>query len=414
MRKLFLIFLFFNQLYAELILEITQGTDDPYRVAVLPFSGDTEMSEELESIIKNNLNRSGEFETFGEEELLSSPSSEEEIVFNDFKILNIDYLVMGSIAGGDVIYNVFDISKSSKIRTSTVFGIPNKNRQLAHYISDGIYEEITGLKGISSTRILYVTENEKFNLVVADADGKNEQILLESNEPIISPVWSPDSKRVAYVSFETGMAKVFIQNIGTGEREVVIENSSQISSPAWSPDGKFLSLTLYQDGNAEIYILNLRNKNLTRLTNHYSIDTESSWSPRGSKIMFTSGRSGSPQLYEIDLRRFNSKPKRITFEGNYNAKGSYMPDNQGIVFVHRSESEFKIAMKYFDENFIRPLTVSQMDESPSISPNGNVIIYAIKDGNKGLLAGVTLSGAKFKLPASNGAVREPAWSGFLR
>ena len=150
-----------------------------------------------------------------------------------------------------------------------VYGIPNKNRQLAHYISDGIYEEITGLKGISSTRILYVTENEKFNLVVADADGKNEQILLESNEPIISPVWSPDSKRVAYVSFETGMAKVFIQNIGTGEREVVIENSSQISSPAWSPDGKFLSLTLYQDGNAEIYILNLRNKNLTRLTNHY-------------------------------------------------------------------------------------------------------------------------------------------------
>ena len=166
--------------------------------------------------------------------------------------------------------------------------------------------------------------------------------------------------------------------------------------------------------SAEIYILNLRNKNLTRLTNHYSIDTESSWSPRGSKIIFTSGRSGSPQLYEIDLRRFNSKPKRITFEGNYNAKGSYMPDNQGIVFVHRSESEFKIAMKYFDENFIRPLTISQMDESPSISPNGNVIVYAIKDGNKGLLAGVTLSGAKFKLPASNGAVREPAWSGYLR
>ena len=239
-------------------------------------------------------------------------------------------------------------------------------------------------------------------------------MLLESPEPIISPSWSPDSKKVAYVSFETGIAKVYIQDIASGNREVAVENSSQISSPAWSPDGKFLSLTMYQDGNAEIYILNLKNKNLTRLTNHYAIDTESTWSPKGSKIMFTSGRSGSPQLYELDLKKFNSRPKRITFEGNYNAKGSYLPNNEGIVFVHRADTNFQIALKYFNENFVRPLTNAQMDESPSISPNGNVIVYAIKDGNKGLLAGVTLSGAKFKLPASNGAVREPAWSGYLK
>ena len=193
---------------------------------------------------------------------------------------------------------------------------------------------------------MYVTEKDNFNLVISDADGKNEQLLLTSSEPIISPTWSPDSKKVAYVSFETGMAKVYIQDIASGEREVVIENSKQISSPAWSPDGKFLSLTMYQDGNAEIYILNLKNKNLTRLTNHYSIDTESVWSPRGTKIMFTSGRSGSPQLYEINLRKFNSKPKRITFDGNYNAKGSYLPNNEGIVFVHRSKDQFKICLLY--------------------------------------------------------------------
>ena len=210
------------------------------------------------------------------------------------------------------------------------------------------------------------------------------------------------------------MAKVFIQDIASGKRELVIENSTQISSPSWSPDGKFLSLTMYQDGNAEIYILNLKNKNLTRLTNHYAIDTESTWSPKGSKIMFTSGRSGSPQLYEIDLRKSNAIPKRITFEGNYNAKGSYLPNNEGIVFVHRKNMTFQIALKYFDENFIRPLTDSQLDESPSISPNGNVIVYAIKDEGMGLLSGVTLSGAKFRLPATEGAVREPAWSGFLR
>ncbi len=418
MKKILFILAFSNALTSELILEITQGTEDPYRVAILKFEGDQKVSNDIDKIIRNNLKRSGEFNLFTNEDLLSLPTDETEVIFNDFKILNIDYLVIGKIVKDgisiSVVYDIFDINKGKKIRTSTVYGIPNKNRQLGHYVSDGIYEEITGMKGISSTKILYVTENKNFNLMVADADGSNEQILLKSNDPIISPAWSPDSKKVAYVSFETGMAKVYIQDIATGERELAIENSSQISSPSWSPDGKFLSLTMYQDGNAEIYILNLKNRNLTRLTNHFSIDTESSWSPKGSKIMFTSGRSGSPQLYEIDLRRFNAKPKRITFDGNYNAKGSYLPNNEGFIFVHRENTNFQIAIKYFNENFIRPLTNAQLDESPSISPNGNVIVYAIKDDGMSLLAGVTLSGAKFRLPAKIGFVREPAWSGFLR
>ena len=418
MKKILFILAFSNALTSELILEITQGTEDPFRVAILKFEGDQKVSNDIDKIIRNNLKRSGEFNLFTNEDLLSLPTDETEVIFNDFKILNIDYLVIGKIVKDgisiSVVYDIFDINKGKKIRTSTVYGIPNKNRQLGHYVSDGIYEEITGMKGISSTKILYVTENKNFNLMVADADGSNEQILLKSNDPIISPAWSPDSKKVAYVSFETGMAKVYIQDIATGERELAIENSSQISSPSWSPDGKFLSLTMYQDGNAEIYILNLKNRNLTRLTNHFSIDTESSWSPKGSKIMFTSGRSGSPQLYEIDLRRFNAKPKRITFDGNYNAKGSYLPNNEGFIFVHRENTNFQIAIKYFNENFVRPLTNAQLDESPSISPNGNVIVYAIKDDGMSLLAGVTLSGAKFRLPAKMGFVREPAWSGFLR
>ena len=418
MKKILLILAFSNLLTSELILEITQGTEDPYRVAILKFEGDQKVSNDIDQIIRNNLMRSGEFNLFVNEDLLSLPNNETEVIFNDFRILDIDYLIIGKIAKDgisiSVVYEIFDINKGKKIRTSTVYGIPNKNRQLGHYISDGIYEEITGMKGISSTKILYVTENKNFNLIVADADGSNEQILLKSNDPIISPTWSPDSKKVAYVSFETGLAKVFIQDIATGERELAIENSSQVSSPSWSPDGKFLSLTMYQDGNAEIYILNLKNKNLTRLTNHYSIDTESSWSSRGSKILFTSGRSGSPQLYELDLKKSNARPKRLTFEGNYNAKGSYLPNSEGIIFVHRSDLNFQIAMQYFDENFIRPLTDAQMDESPSISPNGNVIVYAITEKGMGLLSGVTLSGVKFKLPAKKGVVREPAWSGFLR
>ncbi|MDC0405476.1 Tol-Pal system beta propeller repeat protein TolB [Gammaproteobacteria bacterium] len=425
MKKYILTILLLAQpIFSELVLEITKGSDNPYSLALISFDGSETKINEVSNIVKNDLNRTGEFRILDNKQLLSIPTNEDNLNYSDFKLLGIDYIVMGSLEEEDTsnisaVYKIFSVQKESQLRTSTVYGVPNKLKQLAHYISDGIYEEITGLKGVASTRLLYVTEEfsggiSQFKLNVADADGSNEQILLRSNEPIISPSWSPDSKQVAYVSFETGMAKVFIQNIATGKREIVLENKFQISSPSWSPNGKFMSLTLYQDGNAEIYILNLKNKNLTRLTNHYSIDTESSWSPNGSKIMFTSGRSGSPQLYEINLKKFNAKPQRITFEGNYNARGSYLPNGEGVVFVHRKNSNFQIALKYFNENFVRPLTNSQLDESPSISANGNVIIYAISENETGLLAGVTLSGARFRLPMKKGEVREPSWSGFLR
>tara|TARA_B100001175_G_scaffold73785_1_gene61408 strand:+ start:1569 stop:2843 length:1275 start_codon:yes stop_codon:yes gene_type:complete len=423
--KLFLIlFLMPNLLLAELLLEITKGSENPYRIAIIPFQGSSSSVNTIAEVFNSDLERTGEFYILEEEMLLSIPKTTEEINPSEWKLLNIDFIVLGEIAseenfGLKATYEIYDVNKKAKIRSSTVFGIPGKLRQLSHYISDGVYESITGIKGISATKILYVNEiknniDSDYILYIADADGANEQVLLKSTEPIISPAWSPDSKKIAYVSFETGMAKVFIQDIGTGERELVLTNNDQISSPAWSPDGKLLSLTLYQDGNAEIYILNLKNKNLTRLTKHYAIDTESSWSPKGTKILFTSGRSGAPQLYEIDLTKINTKPSRVTFEGNYNAKGSYLPNNEGVIFVHRSSNQFQIALKYFNENFIRPLTESKMDESPSVSPNGNVIVYAITDDQSGMIAGVTLSGATFVLPATNGKVREPAWSGFLR
>ena len=425
MMKLFsMLLLMPNLLLAELLLEITKGSENPYRIAIIPFQGSSSSVNTIGEVFNSDLERTGEFYILEEEMLLSIPKTTEEINPSEWKLLNIDFIVLGEIAseenfGLKATYEIYDVNKKAKIRSSTVFGIPGKLRQLSHYISDGVYESITGIKGISATKILYVNEiknniDSDYILYIADADGANEQVLLKSTEPIISPAWSPDSKKIAYVSFETGMAKVFIQDIGTGERELVLTNNDQISSPAWSPDGKLLSLTLYQDGNAEIYILNLKNKNLTRLTKHYAIDTESSWSPKGTKILFTSGRSGAPQLYEIDLTKINTKPSRVTFEGNYNAKGSYLPNNEGVIFVHRSSNQFQIALKYFNENFIRPLTESKMDESPSVSPNGNVIVYAITDDQSGMIAGVTLSGATFVLPATNGKVREPAWSGFLR
>ena len=411
--------------YGELFLEITKGSEDPYKVAIIPFEGNTRVSKQLNSIVRNDLIRTGEFSILDEELLLPVKIINDELVYSDWKLLGMDYLVTGIITKAknslDINYEIYDVHKKRKVRSSKVFGIPNQIRQLGHYTSDGIYESITGIKGIAATRILYVNEikdsqlTPTYRLMLADSDGANEKILLSSSEPIISPSWSPDGKSVAYVSFETGMAKVYIQEIASGKREAVLSKETQISSPSWSPDGKYLSLTLYQDGNAEIYILRLRDRALTRMTNQFAIDTESSWSPKGNKILFTSGRSGSPQIYELDLRKLNPKAKRVSFEGTYNAKASYLPNEEGIIFVHRSnDGLFHIALKYKKENFIRVLTDAKMDESPSVAPNGNMVIYGIREKNLSMLAGFSLSGAKFKLPASNGEVREPAWSNFLR
>ena len=410
---------------SELFLEITKGSEDPFKVAMIPFAGSSIISKKLDAVIRNDLNRTGEFSMLDKRLLLPLKMEDEDINYQDWKLLGMDYVIAGNIINDknsiDVDYEIYDIQKKRKIRSSKVFGLPNQLRQLAHYTSDGIYESIAGIKGIASTKLLYVNEiksgdiKSRYRLMLADSDGANEQTLLSSSEPIISPSWSPDGKKVAYVSFETGLANVFIQNISTGKRDSVLSKNTQISSPSWSPDGKYLSLTLYQDGNAEIYILRLRDKTLTRMTNQFAIDTESSWSPKGNKILFTSGRSGSPQIYELDLRRLNSKAKRITFEGSYNAKASYLPNEEGIIFVNRSaDGLFHIALKYKKENFIRILTEAKMDESPSVAPNGNMVIYGITEEDQSMLAGFSLSGASFKLPASQGEVREPAWSNFLR
>ena len=414
-----------TMIFGELFLEITKGSEDPYKIAMISFEGDSRISKQLNKIMRNDLIRTGEFYILDDELLLPVNFSNDELVYSDWKLLGMDYLVTGKIVklsnSVDISYEIYDVHKKRKLRSSKVFGIPNQIRQLAHYTSDGIYESITGIKGIAATRLLYVNEIKDsklvsaYKLMLADSDGANEKTLLSSSEPIISPSWSPDGKKVAYVSFETGIAKVFIQEIASGNREAVLSKETQISSPSWSPDGKYLSLTLYQDGNAEIYILRLRDKTLTRMTNQFAIDTESSWSPKGNKILFTSGRSGSPQIYELDLRKLNPKAKRISFEGTYNAKASYLPKEEGIIFVHRSDDGlFHIALKYKRENFIRILTEAKMDESPSVAPNGNMVIYGIKEKNLSMLAGFSLSGAKFKLPASSGEVREPAWSNFLR
>ncbi|MDO7650938.1 MAG: Tol-Pal system beta propeller repeat protein TolB, partial [Gammaproteobacteria bacterium] len=265
MKKIFLFALSVLPLFcsSELFLEITKGSEDPFKVAMIPFAGNASVSKKLNEVIRNDLSRTGEFSLLDERLLLPLEIEDEEINYQDWRLLGMDYLVAGNIIKEknsiDVSYEIYDIQKRRKIRSSKVFGLPNQLRQLAHYTSDGIYESIAGIKGIASTKLLYVNEiksedvKSRYRLMLADSDGANEQTLLSSSEPIISPSWSPDGKKVAYVSFETGLAKVYIQNIASGKRESVLSKNTQISSPSWSPDGKYLSLTIYQDGNAEIY-----------------------------------------------------------------------------------------------------------------------------------------------------------------
>ena len=294
--------------------------------------------------------------------------------------------------------------------------VSQMNGQLARIESliNGIQDSYSNsIEGISSTKLMYVTRNADIHkLIISDADGFNEEVLLKSNNSIISPAWSTDAKEIAYVSFENNRAQVFTQNLATGQRSLILSSKSSVSSPAWSPNNKDLAFTSTKDGNSEIYTINLKSKKITRLTENLAIDTEPAWSPDGRKIIFTSDRSGSPQIYEIDVR--SKLKRRLTTEGSYNARASYL-DKSEIIFVHRSNSDFNIAKLDLSSRNLEVLTSTKNDESPCIAPNGNVIIYSTKEGNLSYLAGVNISSkVSFKLPALYGELKEPAWSPFLR
>ena len=417
MKKILALIVFSLNFHADLVLEITESASKPIKIAILEKNNNSLLGQEIIKIISNDLSRTGEFKVIANDELLSIPTNENEVIQRDWLLLDVDSIVFVDVQSQDndldISYSIFNINYNETEDKRRVLGLPDSLRQSSHYVSDGIYEFFNGIEGISSTKLMYVTKTANIHrLIISDSDGFNEQVLLKSNSAIISPAWSSDAQQIAYVSFENNRAQVFTQNLVSGQRELIISSRSSVSSPAWSPNNEELAFASTKDGNSEIYVINLRNKNINRLTENIAIDTEPAWSPDGKKIIFTSDRSGSPQIYEIDIR--TKLKRRLTTVGTYNARASYL-SNKEIILVHRNLTNFNIASLNLNTRDLSVLTSTKNDESPCIAPNGNVIIYATKDGNLSYLAGVNISSkVSFKLPALYGELKEPAWSPFIR
>jgi tol-pal system beta propeller repeat protein TolB len=414
---------------AELMVEVTQGVEAPTPVAVVPFGNETgsALAEDLARVVDQDLERSGFFATMARENMLSFPTKREDLYFRDWRVSNMDYVVIGRIESSpagqlSVGFELYDVLREQRLLAEQVSATASSLRDAAHYIADRVFEQLTGLKGAFATKIVYVTAErlgdgkQRYRLQLADWDGARAQTILESSQPIMSPAWSMDGSKLAYVSFETGRPAIYVQYLASGKRERIQSFPGLNGAPAWSPDGNRLALVLSRDGNPEIYLLDLTTRQLQRLTQHYAIDTEPAWAPDGRSLIFTSDRGGQPQIYRLGLE--DRTLERLTFDGNYNARGRLTQDGRFLAMVHRSRgggNDFDIAVQDLKTGRLDIITRSGMAESPSIAPNGSVVIYATQEGTRGVLAASSLDGrVQFRMPVERGDVREPAWSPYLR
>ena len=410
---------------AQLTIEIDRGYDEPVNIAVVPFGRSNVPSgvENIADIIAANLRRTGQFAPMSADNMLSLPSSREDVHFRDWRVQGVDYLVVGSVTAegnGDlsVRFSLIDILSERVLHSERMVASAAASRDLAHLISDTVYEELTGVPGVFSTRIAYVlaqnlgTSDARFRLQVADADGARVRTLLESPEPILSLSWSSSGRYLAYVSFERSKPTIFMHELSTGDRTVLADHDGLNGAPAFSPDDSQVALVLSRDGNPEIYVKNLANGDLTRVTRHPAIDTEPSWTPDGRSLVFTSDRGGRPQIYRVEIA--SGRTERLTFEGDFNARAQMLDDGHRMVFVHRRDGVFHIALQDLERDRLRVLTETAGDESPSVAPNGAMLIYATRDRGRGILAAVSIDGGvKYRLPSPEGDVREPSWSPYL-
>ncbi len=421
-RRIFFLFFIFTALaQAQLRIEIRQGIESPLRIAIPGFAGEPQLSLLLDEIIEADLANSGRFYAMADNELLSFPTQPEQVNINDWRITDTDYLLVGQLDSDSfenlrISFQLFDIIRGEQVLGFRLSSTVNNLRNSAHRIADIIFHELLGIEGIFSTQIAYVSESTRndqafFQIVIADIDGTNPFVVIESSEPLMSPAWSPDSRKIAYVSFENERSEIYVQDLATGFRDRVSFRQGINGAPSFSPDGTQLALTLSGvDGNLDIYILELDTQRLTRLTENYSIDTEPTWSPDGDYIYFTSDRVGNPQIYRVEARP-RGQIERITFEGNYNARPRVSPDGESIIVVHQFNGDYRIALVDLETRITQVRSEGQLDESPSFAPNGDVVMYATREQGRGVLSSVTSDGRIHQRIASIGEdVREPAWS----
>lgn len=407
---------------ADLTIDITEGVEGAMPVAVVPFGGDTRVAQEISSIIAADLKRGGRFQLLSERDMRTWPHSAQEVDFAEWRGLGQEALVVGQVQGGGGGYQVrFQLLGVPRGEQLLGYDMPTTARDArftAHRIADMIFEKLTGIPGVFATRIAYITEegggaNKRYALRVADADGHGPQTIVSSRDPLLSPAWSPDGRRIAYVSFEQRRASVFTQDILTGQRQKVASFQGINSAPAWSPDGRSLALTLSRDGNPDIYVMDLGSGALRRLTQHFAIDTEPAWSPDGRYIAFTSDRGGGPQIYRVPSA--GGREERLTFKNSYNARASYAPDGRSMTLVTREGGHYRIALLSLKTGTMDVLTGGRLDESPSFAPNGSMLIYATRSGGRGELSAVSVDGrVRQRLALPDGDVREPVWSPAIR
>ena len=410
---------------AILTIEITKGVDVGIPIAIVPFSwkGTPVAGESVSNVIEADLTRSGRFDSIPSTDFLQRPNNAKQVRFKDWRLIKADNLVVGSIeqSGAEtyrVKFQLLDVY-TGKTLTGYQYNIKSsKLRNVAHQISDIIYEKLTGEKGAFNTKVAYVTvekskKGKRYLLQVADSDGFSPQTILDSHQPLMSPAWSPDARKLAYVSFEKKRSMIYLQRLSDGKRENVASFKGINSAPAFSPDGTKLAFVSSKEGNTEIYVLDLRTRAIKRLTHHHGIDTEPSWMPNGKGLVFTSGRSGQAQVYQMNAD--GSGVKRLTYGGKYNARPSVSADGKQMVMISRSNGLFHVATMNLRTKELNKLTSTLLDESPTFAPNGRMILYASEQNNKGVLAAVSSDGrVRQTLRFLQGDVREPAWSPYLR
>jgi TolB protein len=412
---------------AQLRIEVTSGVTDPVPIAVVPFSRAPSADGGLDvaQVIQHDLEGSGRFRALPRGQMPATPTQPSAVVMADWKNAGEDYIVVGRVvpieAGNVAVdFDLLNTLTGQRVAGQRFVGTAGALRNAAHRVSDVVYEKIVGIRGAFATRIAYVSVDgqpptQKFQLIVADADGENQRLVLESRYPLMSPAWSPDGQWLAYVSFENKKSAVWVQFVRTGERRQVSARAGINGAPAYSPDSKKLALTLGgSGGNPDIYVLDLQTQNLTRITDDPSIDTEATWAPDGKSLYFTSDRAGGPQIYRIGVNP-GDRPKRITFTGNYNARPRVSADGTQLAMVTLDGGNYRVAVQDLSNGTVRVLSKGHLDESPSFAPNGATLIYSEREGNRAVLATVSVDGLTgLRLKAEQGEVREPAWGPFAQ